>query len=63
MIDWKYEYRKRRDKFYLWLTGLMPKRFLLWAFVVVSGADGNCPDPMYKHCYDFWKRKYQLEDM
>ncbi len=62
-IGWRYEYQKRRDKFYLWLAGIMPKRLVLWCFVVVAGADGGCPDPMYKKCYDYWVNKYNIKDM
>jgi len=64
MFDVKYEYRKRRDKFYLWLANkVLPKRLVLWCFIFVSGSDGSCPDPMYSRCYDFWKNKYNLKDM
>jgi hypothetical protein len=63
-MDIKYEYRKRRDKFYiLWVAKILPKRLVLWCFIAVCGADGGCPDPMYSRCYGFWKDKYNLKDM
>ena len=60
MIAWRYEYEKRREKFYLWLARLMPKRLTMWAFVVVMGADGECPGEDYKRAYDYWTTKHNL---
>jgi len=59
----RYQQYKLREQIYIWLSGALPKRLVLWCFIMVSCADGSCPDPMYSNCYDYWAKKYKLTDM
>lgn len=62
-IDFKYEWAKFKENFWLRIANKMPKRLQLWCFVLVYGADGNGPGDDYNKKYDFFKAKHQIKDM
>jgi len=53
-MNWKYEYKKYREKLCLTLANWLPDRIKYWAFILVSGADGNCPRDGFKETADYW---------
>lgn len=56
-----YERQRRREKFYWWLIGMLPKQAMLFAFCAVYGADGNGPTDEFKTKYDFYAHKHGLK--
>ena len=54
-MDFKYELKKRIEKFYWWLIrNVLPKKLILFCFVSVYGTDGEAPSSEYSTKYDFW---------
>jgi len=60
-MDVKYEYKKRVDNILLSIAVKLPKRLLLWCFIVVYGEDGECPSLEYKYKADYWSNKYNIK--
>lgn len=38
LIDWGYEYGKRRDFCWLWLARRLPKRLAYWSYIVAGSS-------------------------
>ena len=57
----KYWWEKQKEKL-LWAAArALPKEVLLYAFVLVYGADGQAPSADYRIKYNFWKKKHGLK--
>lgn len=53
-MNLRYEFNKKRDNFYLLIARILPKRLLMWCFIIVYGEDREAPTEEYKYKMDFW---------
>jgi len=56
--DWWYWFRKEGLPF--WIARHLPKRVMLWAFIIVYGNGFDSPKDDYKQVYDAWVAKHGL---
>lgn len=52
--DIQYNYEKYRDKLCLWLVRKLPKRLVMWCYIVVAGQSGEAPNECYIRDLNLW---------
>jgi hypothetical protein len=61
IADLKYSFRKFLDNLPLKIACKLPKKIQLWCFILVYGADGECPSKDYAEKYHYFVKKYNIK--